>query len=159
MRLSRNQTKTAAANVEDTPQAEATEDVQDALPLSAVMQKIAEEEARLAAKRARLTPFAAALPEEFFETPISALKIGQMAYVVPWAMEIDSDGLCWISADHPVDLTGGGTACMRITRTEHGFDASLVRDFDHKWSRHKGPLTGNYLPITNLQTQRGLPTG
>lgn len=128
------------------------EDVQDTPPAlhSADMQERADEEAtRIAAERARLAQFAVKLPDEFFETSISTLKIGECTYTVPWMVNVDSDGRCWIKANLPVNLHGGGTCCVQLVRTEHGFDAFL-RSSDHKWNRHTVPLIGDYLPITHF---------
>lgn len=106
----------------------------------------------LEAERTTLANRAALLPDSLLGTLISSLEVGTEAFVAPYAMEVDAEGRCWINTDYFIEFEGV-TTCLRIVRTEHGFDAFYDRSYHHKWCRSHGSLTGNYLPVTRLYVQ------
>lgn len=61
------------------------------------------------------------LPNEMYQPVISDLHVGEFAFTVPWAMEVDIDGQCYLNIDFFVRSGMGGTVEMGVLRTAEGF--------------------------------------
>lgn len=61
------------------------------------------------------------LPKELEQVTIAMLRVGEVAYTLPWAIEVDADGTLWIRGDYPAlrrDERTSGT--IKIERIEDG---------------------------------------
>jgi hypothetical protein len=70
----------------------------------------------------------ARLPEDRLERTISSLREGESAWVVPWAMTVDSNRRCALKASYGISDRPGGTVSMRIERGAEGFHVWLPED-------------------------------
>jgi hypothetical protein len=63
----------------------------------------------------------AVLPDNLIDMSIiSMMKPGDDGYAVPWALVVDKQKRCWLSSNHTVDKTGGGTLNMGVRREQDG---------------------------------------
>lgn len=70
---------------------------------------------------AGVDPVTATPPESTQGRTIAEMRVGQIAYTVPWAMWADSNGRLWLNPRHEVSAHPGGTVQMGIRRTGRGF--------------------------------------
>ena len=87
------------------------------------------------------------LPAEYLERTIADMKPGETAWTVPWSMDVDRDGLCWISAATAPRATGGGTVTMKITRTEVGVECEFPATERY---RMRGSRPADALPVVKI---------
>lgn len=90
----------------------------------------------------------ARLPSEFIEHTVGDLEVGESAYVVPWAMSLDADGLLWLDPRTGTDAEPGGTVQMQITRTAQGYVADIRSCAGHKWNISQ--VEDRYIPVREL---------
>lgn len=62
----------------------------------------------------------ALLPEDMEEPTVGAMTIGDVAYVVPWAMAADQNRRLWMDPSYQVHSGTGGTIRMKIRRDTDG---------------------------------------
>ncbi len=65
------------------------------------------------------------LPEHMIRVSIQDMLIGEEAYTVPWAIQVDQNGQCWIRGDYSFSRRPFGTNQMRIRRTASGFEVEI----------------------------------
>ena len=60
------------------------------------------------------------------------MKIDQTGYAVPWASVIIKNGDVFLNGEFDIDDSSGGTAQLKITRTQLGYDLdfSKVEDYN-----------------------------
>lgn len=69
----------------------------------------------------------AQLPEHLARVAIKDMIVGEQAYTVPWSMQVDMSGSCWIRGDYAFTHRQFGTSKMLITRTIQGFEVDVNR--------------------------------
>jgi hypothetical protein len=67
------------------------------------------------------------LPEHLVRVTIKDMIIGERAYTVPWSMQVDQQGRCWIRGDYSFTHQQFGTSRMSIRRTLDGFAVTADR--------------------------------
>lgn len=65
------------------------------------------------------------LPEHMVRVSIKDMVVGEQAYTVPWSIQVDQDGQCWIRGDYAFTHKPFGTSQMPITRTRQGFEVHV----------------------------------
>lgn len=85
------------------------------------------------------------LSEDRLTRTIAGMREGESAWVVPWAMDVDTDRRCTLRADYGISDRPGGTVSMRIERRADGFHVWLPDDVT--WSVGSGM---NGLPVVAL---------
>jgi hypothetical protein len=63
----------------------------------------------------------ARLPEYMARVAIKDVVVGEQVYTVPWSVQVDQDGNCWIRGDYTFTHRRVGTSQMAILRTAEGF--------------------------------------
>jgi hypothetical protein len=58
---------------------------------------------------------------------IKDMLVGEQAYTVPWSIQVDQDGMCWIRGDYAFTHRQFGTSKMTILRTAGGFEVEVTR--------------------------------
>jgi hypothetical protein len=96
----------------------------------------------------------ATLPENLEEATVDSMVTGQVAYMVPWGMWVDSERHCWLHPKYPIRTQPGGTAAMRIELREDGFH---VWPTAHRYSPSSepgfvSPTDTEYVPVVQLHT-------
>jgi len=71
----------------------------------------------------------ARLPEGRLTRTVADLKVGESAWVVPWAMSVDSQRCCALSHGFSIHGQPGGTVSMRISRRTDGFHVWIPDDY------------------------------
>lgn len=108
-------------------------------------------------RHARITRLPVKIPLDLIQRMVCDLAIGESAWTVPWAMEVDQDGHCWLDVTAPVFPVTGGTVCAHITVCQDGVridvypangneQAFIPRALDLK--------PGHYAPVVDLQVVR-----
>ena len=67
------------------------------------------------------------LPEHLARITIKDMIVGEQAYTVPWSIQVDQEGRCWIRGDYAFTHRRFGTSKMSITRTNDGFEVEVSR--------------------------------
>jgi len=65
------------------------------------------------------------LPEDMIRVTIKDMVVGEEAYTVPWSIQVDQDGRCWIRGDYNFSHRPFGTNQMKIRRTRDGFEVQV----------------------------------
>ena len=102
-----------------------------------------------------ITPEQIRLPENMELKKVHSMFPGEKAYVTPWTLYFDEEGLGWIDLEATPSECQQGTVNMWIGRTEDGFIVD-VEEIDHEWRRQevtapsesKAPVVGM---ITNQE--------
>jgi hypothetical protein len=92
------------------------------------------------------------LPEYMTRVTIKDLIIGEQAYTVPWSIQVDQDGRCWIRGDYAFTHRQFGTSRMAIRRTSNGFEVEVARDTQYE-RVHISPEARSQmalLPVTKI---------
>lgn len=103
----------------------------------------------------------ARLPAELYDTSgIKDMPFGEWKYTVPWAMQVDMDGLCWINAAFTVEDQRSGTVTMGVLRDAGGVSVQ-IRDLDYLWtptaSLGEGIVGGKeYIRVTHVHLPESL---
>lgn len=80
--------------------------------------------------------FEAKLPESHEElNTIANMKVGEIGYVVSWAMKVDMNGECYLWTEYTVSKEKAGTIQLKIKRVEDGFIAYIHDVKDTKYRR------------------------
>lgn len=80
--------------------------------------------------------FEARLPETHEElNTIANMKVGEVGWVVSWAMKVDMDGECYLWSEYTVSKEKAGTVQLKIKRVEDGFIAYIHDVKDTKYRR------------------------
>ena len=80
----------------------------------------------------------AQLPEHMVQVTIKDMIVGEEAFAVSWAMQVDQDGQCWIRGDYDFTSQPFGTSEMRIKKTRDGFEVTVPHD-KHYTPRYLSP--------------------
>lgn len=62
------------------------------------------------------------------QVTIKDMIVGEEAFTVPWSVQVDQDGMCWIRGDYAFTHRQFGTSKMSIKRTFDGFEVATARD-------------------------------
>ena len=62
-----------------------------------------------------ITAMASLLKKQLYDKSVGGLKVGESAWVVPWAIHRDEDDNLYIHRDRPAGAEQGGTVELRIT--------------------------------------------
>jgi hypothetical protein len=65
------------------------------------------------------------LPEHLARVAIRDMIVGEQAFTVPWSIQVDHEGMCWIRGDYAFTHREFGTSKMPITRTSSGFEVEV----------------------------------
>ncbi len=65
------------------------------------------------------------LPEYLARVTIKDMIVGEKAYTVPWSLQVDQNGVCWLRGDYAFRHRKFGTSTMMITRTAEGFEVKV----------------------------------
>lgn len=86
-------------------------------------------------------------PDPPVERLVSDMEIGEKAYVVSWAMEVDLDRVLYMRLHHTIYNTPHGTAHLLIERTKTGFNVyeSIIKEFRYFI---RNVVKHNTLPVT-----------
>ena len=69
----------------------------------------------------------AQLPEYMARVAIKDMVVGEHAYTVPWSIQVDLEGKCWVRGDYAFTYRQFGTSKTLITRTGEGFEVEVTR--------------------------------
>jgi hypothetical protein len=61
------------------------------------------------------------LTEDMEEPTIGGMPVGEIAYVVPWAVEVNQDRRFVINKSFMIDDAPAGTACLKIKKVKGGY--------------------------------------
>jgi hypothetical protein len=94
----------------------------------------------------------ARLPEQMLRVTIKDMLIGESAYTVPWSIQIDQHGRCWIRGDYTFTHRKFGTSQMAIKRNAYGFEVQVSRDqqYDQAYISPQAQLQMNLLPVVRI---------
>jgi len=94
----------------------------------------------------------AQLPEQMFRVTIKDMLIGECAYTVPWSIQIDQYGRCWIRGDYTFTRRKFGTSQMPIKRTTYGFEVqvSQSQQYDQFYISPQAQLQMSLLPVVKI---------
>ncbi|MBI4033901.1 hypothetical protein HY379_02780 [Candidatus Saccharibacteria bacterium] len=103
----------------------------------------------------------ARLPEDLEEgTTLRNLEVGEETWTVPWAMNIDAERRCWLSAGYAGHDEPWGTVTMLVRREEEGFVVEIDLSDDYKWHishaltsedfNDQDPEKPDYLPVIRI---------
>jgi hypothetical protein len=56
---------------------------------------------------------------------IKDMIVGENAYTVPWSVQVDQEGRCWIRGDYAFTHRRFGTSKMPIRRISNGFEVEV----------------------------------
>ena len=65
------------------------------------------------------------LPEYLSRVTIKDMIIGEETFTVPWSVQVDHEGMCWIRGDYAFTHRQFGTSKMPIARTGNGFEVEV----------------------------------
>ncbi len=74
----------------------------------------------------------AQLPEHMAQVTIKDMIVGEQAFTVPWSIQVDQDGRCWIRGDYAFTYHRFGTSKMSIKRTTNGFEVKVSQDTQYE---------------------------
>ena len=94
----------------------------------------------------------AQLPEQMFRVTIKDMLIGESAYTVPWSIQIDQYGRCWIRGDYTFTHRKFGTSQMPIKRTSCGFEVQVShsQQYDQAYISPQAQLQMSLLPVVKI---------
>lgn len=58
---------------------------------------------------------------------IQDMIVGEAAFTVPWSIQVDQEGFCWIRGDYAFTHQQFGTSRMSVTRANSGFEVEVSR--------------------------------
>lgn len=79
------------------------------------------------------------LPEAYQQDTIGKMKVGETGYTVPWAMYQENECLM-INTKHVIRKSTGGTAQMKVTRLNMGYEIDIRQCENHQRSKDSGPV-------------------
>ena len=93
------------------------------------------------------------LPEHLFRSSIRDMLVGEQAYTVPWSVQVDQDGKCWIRGDYAFTHKPFGTSRMPVKRTGDGFEVQISRNtqYDQAQISSETKSQMGLLPITKVK--------
>lgn len=95
----------------------------------------------------------ASLPEDLEEETIDNMVTGQVAYIVPWGMWVDSERHCWLHPKYTVFDVPKGTVQMRVELSEDGYHVWPPVGYTWQPSAEPGymsPSNTEYIPVAQL---------
>jgi hypothetical protein len=94
----------------------------------------------------------ALLPEHLARVTIKDLIVGEEAYTVPWSIQVDENGRCWIRGDYAFTHRQFGTSKTFIKRTIEGFEVEVMRGTQYEQSRlsPEARLQMDLMPIVSI---------
>ena len=93
----------------------------------------------------------AQLPEHLARVTIKDMIIGEQAFAVPWSIQVDQDGNCWIRGDYAFTHRKFGTSKMLIRRTSNGFEVHVSQDAQYE-PVHISPQAVSYMALLPVVT-------
>jgi hypothetical protein len=79
--------------------------------------------------------------------------IGEQAYTVPWSVQVDENGQCWIRGDYAFTYQPFGTSQMPITRTRNGFEVKVNNGGQYEQAQISPETKSqmDLLPVSKIQ--------
>jgi hypothetical protein len=92
------------------------------------------------------------LPEHLARVTIQDMIIGEQAYTVPWSIQVDQEGMCWIRGDYAFTHRQFGTSKMSIIRTGDGFEVEVSWDthYDQVYISAEAKSQMALLPVVRI---------
>jgi hypothetical protein len=92
------------------------------------------------------------LPEHMARVTIKDMIVGEEAYTVPWSVQVDQHGRCWIRGDYTFTYEQFGTSQMPIKRTARGFEIKVSRNeqYDQVFISPEARLQMELLPVVKI---------
>jgi hypothetical protein len=111
-------------------------------------------------RRERLIPLnedAVKVPHEVLETSaVRDMRVGDVAFSVPWAVAVTADGRAYINGDYTTEQSPGGTVEMRIERQERGFVIEVPSSYKYQLADEVpwlGAHPEDVLPVIEVRTR------
>ena len=77
---------------------------------------------------------------------IGTMRVGDVAWTVPWAMACDAERRLWLDPGHCAHDAPGGTVAMRVWRDDSGWHVDASRCArEKKWLQREIP--GDWLRV------------
>lgn len=92
----------------------------------------------------------AVIPDDKMEKQIAGLAIGESAWTVPWAIELDAGQRAFLNTHFSQHENPGGTVQLKVTRERDGWKAELY-DREYKFNRGDGNVGLHCEPITSIK--------
>jgi hypothetical protein len=94
----------------------------------------------------------ARLPEHMARVTIKDMIVGEEAYTVPWSIQVDQEGKCWIRGDFTFTHNQFGTSQMQIKRTNSGFEVQVSRgeQYEPTYISPEAVAHMNLLPVVKI---------
>jgi hypothetical protein len=85
---------------------------------------------------------------------IKDMIVGEQAYSVPWSLQADQEGRCWIRGDYAFTHRAFGTSKMSIKRTRSGFEVEVSHDtqYDLVYISPEAKTQMNLLPVVRISS-------
>jgi hypothetical protein len=77
---------------------------------------------------------------------IKDMIVGERAYTVPWSIQVDTEGRCWIRGDYTFTDQPRGTSNMPIKRDNDGFEVQVSRGLQYERA-HISPETRSQMDL------------
>lgn len=92
------------------------------------------------------------LPEHMVRVTIKDMIVGEHAYTVPWSIQVDQEGSCWIRGDYAFTHRQFGTSRMSIKRTTDGFEVRVDTDsqYEQVYISPEAKLQMTLLPVVKI---------
>jgi hypothetical protein len=92
------------------------------------------------------------LPEYMARVAIKDMIVGEKAFTVPWSIQVDHEGLCWIRGDYAFTHRQFGTSKMSIKRTFDGFEVETSRDtrYEQVYISSDAKAQMDLLPVVSI---------
>lgn len=95
----------------------------------------------------------AQLPEHMARVTIKDMIIGEKAYTVPWSIQVDQFGRCWIRGDYTFTHRPFGTSRMPIRRTGGGFEVQVspTEQYEQVYISPEARYQMDLLPVVRIR--------
>lgn len=95
----------------------------------------------------------ARLPERMARVTIKDMIIGEKAYTVPWSIQVDQFGRCWIRGDYTFTHRPFGTSRMPIRRTSGGFEVQVspAEQYEQVYISSEARYQMDLLPVVRIR--------
>jgi hypothetical protein len=92
------------------------------------------------------------LPEYLVRVTIKDMIVGEQAYTVPWSLQVDHKGRCWIRGDYTFTHREFGTSKMSIRRMGDGFEVQIDQgtQYDQIYISPEAQCQMSLLPVVKI---------
>jgi hypothetical protein len=92
------------------------------------------------------------LPEHMARIAIQDMIVGEAAFTVPWSVQVDHEGFCWIRGDYAFTHERFGTSRMSIKRANSGFEVEVSRgtQYERVYISPEAKTQMSLLPVVQI---------